>query len=129
MAHYVCVTGGREPDETTLEDVREVLGFLHSFYGGTLRVIHGAARGVDTEAGRVCAERGIPVREFPADWGSGKGAGLERNEKMARVLFSWWGPEHTVEVIAFRGGRGTSHMISTAERLHLPLTVVPDLSQ
>jgi hypothetical protein len=125
VSHYVIVTGGRDADDVTLEDVRVVLTFLNSFYGGTLRVLHGAAKGVDARAAEVCDELGVGVKAFPADWGRGNQAGLERNEKMARLVDSWMGPEHTGEVIAFRGGRGTAHMCSMAERFHIPLTQIP----
>ena len=128
MSHYVIVTGGRDADQETLAHVSAVLDFLNSFYGGTLRVLHGAARGVDARAAEVCEVLGITQRPYPADWGRGNRAGLERNEKMARLVDSWIGPEHTGEVIAFRGGRGTEHMCSMAERFSLPLTRIPDHS-
>ena len=44
----------------------------------------GCARGVDTEAAFIAKMRGIPVKEFPADWDLyGKRAGYIRNAQMA----------------------------------------------
>lgn len=46
-------------------------------------VIHGAARGADTLAGRVAKRLGIPVLEYPAQWRKyGRAAGPIRNQHM-----------------------------------------------
>lgn len=46
-------------------------------------VIHGCARGADSQAGRVAYRLGIPVLEFPAQWDEfGRAAGPIRNKKM-----------------------------------------------
>lgn len=63
---YVLVTGGRKFDDR--QSMTDVLGFLKEFYGDELRVIHGGAPGADLLAKHVCAELGIPCREYPADW-------------------------------------------------------------
>ena len=77
-------------------------------------VIHGAASGADTLAGRWARSRGIPVEEYPADWYparlNGKlhrGAGYARNRQMLRE-----GKPNLV--VAMPGGNGTAHMVRTA---------------
>lgn len=127
MSHYVVITGGRKADEVTREHVEEVLIFLASFYGKALRVLHGDAKGVDAKAAETCMNLHITVKAFPADWeGRGNQAGLERNEKMAKLVNAWCADGHTGEVIAFDGGRGTEHMCSMAEKYGLTLTRIPD---
>ena len=123
MAHYVCICGGRDEDTPEHEAaMRDILWFLKAFYGVGLRVMHGDARGIDRLAGRVAAELEIPVKAYPADWGRGKRGGIERNEYMAGLLVSWEQLEHSTEVIAFPGGRGTAHMSSFSEKLGLNVT-------
>ena len=80
-------------------------------------VIHGAARGADTEAARWCAVRGVPVWPFPADWSKGKGAGIARNQDMLDQAF----PE---QVLAFPGGAGTADMVRRARAAGLPVIEV-----
>lgn len=87
---------------------------------GITQIIHGAARGADTLAGRYGEEIGIPVRSFPADWNQyGKRAGPIRNGEMLK--------RGTPDlVIAFRGpnSRGTQNMINQAEKAGIPVKVV-----
>jgi hypothetical protein len=123
--HYVLVTGGRDADDVVLQEVDDCLTFLHHFYGARLRVMHGAARGVDTKAQEVCERLGIVVKAFPADWGRGKRAGIERNEKMGGLLIKWMAQGHSGEVLAFRGGRGTEHMATFAGQLGIDVTRIP----
>ena len=81
-------------------------------------MIHGAARGADTLAGRWAQDRNIPVREFPAEWRvNGRynnHAGLDRNARMLRH-----GKPDLVA--AFPGGTGTAHMVSIAARADVPV--------
>ena len=47
------------------------------------QVIEGAARGADQMAGEIASGMGIPVVEYPAQWGLyGKAAGNIRNQQM-----------------------------------------------
>lgn len=121
----MLVTGGREADGIVLAEVRDCLRFMGMFYGGTLRVMHGDAKGVDAAAQAACDEFGITCKAYPADWGRGRNAGLERNEKMGGLLISWMRRGHSGEVLAFRGGRGTEHMIRFATNLGLDVTRIP----
>ena len=126
MSHYVCFTGGRDTFGPAVEAaIDDVLHFLHLFYGVGLRVMHGDSEGVDRTAGRLAEARGIPVKAFPADWGRGRGAGPERNKKMAGLLLAWEQLGHSVEVIALPGGRGTEHMVDFSQRLGLNVTHIP----
>ena len=68
----------------------------------------GMARGVDSEARWIAMFRGIPVKEFPANWGLyGKRAGHIRNAQMAdyadALILIWDGKS-----------RGSANMLNTA---------------
>ena len=127
MSHYVLVCGGRDPEPLVCQEVTDCLTWMSAFYGNTLRVLHGGARGVDATAQAVCDELGIQVKAFPADWDThGKSAGPIRNTHMATLLCKWTAQGHTAEVLAFDGGRGTAHMVKTAEDVGLQLTVIPE---
>ncbi|MGY6251723.1 DUF2493 domain-containing protein [Bosea thiooxidans] len=80
-------------------------------------VIHGAARGADTEAARWCAVRGVPVWPCPADWSLGKAAGILRNQWMLENA----SPSH---VLAFPGGNGTADMVRRARAASIPVIEV-----
>jgi hypothetical protein len=60
-------------------------------------IVSGKARGADTLGEQYAKEKGIPVKEFPADWNKyGKAAGPIRNEEMARYadwLIAFWHPD------------------------------------
>ena len=46
-------------------------------------VIHGAARGADSLAGRAADALGMSVEDYPADWSAyGRRAGVLRNQRM-----------------------------------------------
>jgi len=71
-------------------------------------VIHGAAPGADTLAGRWAELRRVPVEAFPADWEKhGRAAGPIRNAPM----LAEGKPDL---VVAFPGGRGTANMCKQA---------------
>lgn len=83
-------------------------------------IIHGAARGADTLAGRYGKEMGKPTSEFPVEWEKlGRSAGPVRNWRMLQEGL----PEL---VIAFRGpnSRGTQNMINQAEKAGVRVIVV-----
>lgn len=82
-------------------------------------VIHGAARGADTEVARWCSVRGVPVWPFPADWKTHQNAaGPIRNQRMLDES----APSH---VLAFPGGTGTADMVRRARAAGLPVIEVP----
>ncbi len=72
-------------------------------------IAHGGAKGADTLANAYALMIGIPVTEYPAQWGEfGKGAGPIRNGRM----LADFKPD---AVIAFPGGRGTADMVARAK--------------
>ena len=78
-------------------------------------IIHGAARGADSLAGRAAKELGIPVRAFPADWNYyGKSAGYIRN----RQMLDEGKPDI---VVAVPGGKGTAMMMKLARSRGIPV--------
>jgi hypothetical protein len=111
----VLVCGGRH-----FSDIVGVIRTLDDFHAEkrfTL-VIHGAANGADRLADRWAQLRGVPVRQFPADWEKyGNGAGPIRNRKM----LCDGKPDL---VIAFRGGRGTADMIEQAQKANVEVQVI-----
>lgn len=76
----------------------------------TITILHGAARGVDTEVSALLASFGFRIAACPAEWEKhGRAAGTIRNESMAR---------YADLVLAFPGGVGTQHMIDVSRQLH-----------
>lgn len=85
-------------------------------------VIHGAARGADTIAGRLAAEFGFAVEPYPADWNKyGKAAGPVRNT----LMLIKGKPD---EVHAFHNdidkSRGTRDMVQQARATGVPVITV-----
>jgi len=81
-------------------------------------VVSGLAKGPDTLGKLWAKERGIPVKEFPADWDTfGRKAGPLRNTQMG---------DYADQLIAFWDGNssGTRHMIKYMQSLNKPVTVV-----
>lgn len=81
-------------------------------------VIHGAARGADSIAGKWAESRGIPCRTFPVtkeEWTQhGRAAGPMRNSRMLRE-------GEPDGVVAFPGQSGTRDMIRQAETWGIPV--------
>ena len=107
----VIIAGGRELTQVRLvEQAVARAGFLIT------EVVSGAARGVDSLGESWAAQRGIPVKRFPADWDTfGSRAGLLRNQEMA---------DYADALIAIPGvGPGTGDMIARAKRKGLQVFV------
>jgi len=82
---------------------------------GLAEIVHGGARGADSMAGEWALARGIPVKEFPADWANeGRSAGPRRNHRMLVE-------GRPDAVIAFPGGRGTANMVAQARAAGIPV--------
>ena len=102
----VIICGSREGLRPGLDiyDAVEASGFRIT------EVVHGGARGVDTQARWWAEANGYPHKPFPIpDWvwdHLGKRAGPIRNKHMAMYADA---------CIAFPGGRGTQSMIEQAE--------------
>lgn len=110
----LLVCGGR--DYTNKVQAFAALDEVHTSFGIT-EIIEGGARGAD-RLGREWAQvRGIPYTTFPADWEThGKSAGFIRNEEMAKSR-----PDGC---LAFPGGAGTRHMVTTAMRYGIPVECI-----
>jgi hypothetical protein len=97
----LVVTGGRDYCET--KRIFAALDELHS-RKPVSALIEGEARGLDVRAKAWAKRRGIPVREFPADWGRyDKAAGGIRNQQMIDEGRPDYG-------LVFPGGAGTADM-------------------
>ena len=82
MDHRYIVTGSRD---WYCPDVAErVLHAILARHGdGSMIVVHGAAKGVDTAFSHICKRYGIREDPHPADWiGLGSKAGPIRNQAM-----------------------------------------------
>lgn len=83
-------------------------------------IIHGAARGADTLAGRYSGEAGIPVRTFPAEWDLyGNRAGPIRNTRMLRE-----GQPDMVIAFPTASSRGTRDMITQSRKAGVEVMVM-----
>jgi len=104
----VIIAGGRDYVPTfrhiaRLDTLKEQLPITE--------VVCGMANGADCFGYLWAKMRGIPVREFPADWTQhGKAAGHLRNAQMAA---------YGQALVAFRGGKGTANMLDQAAKCGL----------
>lgn len=110
----MLVTGGRDYNDRSA--VFATLDQLDAEHCIEL-VIHGAAKGADTEAARWCSLRKVPSWPCPADWSQGKAAGVLRNQWMLTET----SPTHCV---AFPGGTGTADMVRRARAANVPVIEV-----
>lgn len=88
--------------------------------GTEVEIVSGKAKGADEAGEKYAALRGNTVKEFPADWSKGKGAGYARNVDMAK-----YAAQNNGLLVAFWDGesKGTKHMIDQAEKYGLDLHV------
>ena len=85
--------------------------------GESIEVVSGKARGADELGERYAAERGFPIKLFPAEWETyGNRAGVIRNAEMAGYADT---------LIAFWDGysSGTKNTIHLAEKKRLRVFV------
>lgn len=111
----IIVAGGREFNNYNL--VKEKLDY---FIGNNnqVEIVSGKAKGADSLGEKYAKEKGLPVKEFPADWDQyGKKAGFIRNSQMA---------EYGTHLVAFWDGKsaGTKMMIGLAKDKGLKVRVV-----
>lgn len=87
---------------------------------GSLVVISGAARGVDTCAADFALVHNLQLLEYPADWDKyGKAAGPIRNKQMLDE-----GKPDLVVAFLAEGSRGTANMIKQAEEAGVTVKVI-----
>lgn len=104
----LLICGGRD-----YSDLGEIYNVIAGIFPEV--VIHGAARGADSIAGKVADELGLETEVYPAEWDKyGKSAGYRRNAQMLKE------GEPTV-VVAFPGGKGTQMMIDLAKKDGVPV--------
>ena len=114
----VLVCGGRDyTDEKRLFD-------LLDFNRGKIRmIVHGAAKGADTLAGKWAATRLVPCLRVPAEWEKfGKRAGAVRNRLMLALV-------EVDLVVAFPGGAGTKMMMELARKDGVRVIDVADIDR
>lgn len=112
MSFRVLVCGSRHWTDEAL--IWEVLALRQPDV-----VIHGAARGADSMAGRWARKHGVEELPFPARWDrDGKGAGPKRNRRMLVE-----GQPDLVLAFAddLAKSRGTANMVSQSQRHGVPL--------
>jgi hypothetical protein len=82
-------------------------------------VVHGAARGADSIAGRVAKALGLTVTAVPADWNTyGKAAGAVRNKEMLGMA-----PDRVYAFRCLGESKGTDNMIQIAQKAGVPVAV------
>lgn len=112
----ILVCGGR--DYANRAQLFQTLDRVHAKAPITT-IVHGAARGADSLAGRWAAERGVRCEVYPADWQrDGKRAGYIRNQRMLDA-------SRPDAVVAFPGGPGTADMVRLAQQRGLNILRVP----
>jgi hypothetical protein len=109
----VIIAGGRN-----FSDYEKLKSFCDEILSDNtgIEIVSGKASGADNLGEQYAKEKGYPVKEFPADWKLGRGAGHIRNTQMAN---------YSDTLIAFWDGKskGTKHMIETAREKGLSVNV------
>ena len=83
-----------------------------------IEIVSGTANGADKLGEKYAAEKGLAVKQFPADWDKhGKKAGYLRNKQLA---------EYATHCVCFWDGKsnGTKIMIELCKKLNIPCRVV-----
>lgn len=115
----VVVTGGR--DYADAAAVARTLDKVHAVHVIST-LVHGAATGADTLAGKWAKSKGVPCKAVPvkpADWEAhGPAAGPKRNQAM----LDRFKPDL---LVAFPGGAGTADCVRRARKAGIVVLVVP----
>lgn len=108
----VLVCGGRDFSDRSF--LFAVLDRVHAKRTIAM-IVEGGARGADSLARAWAESRSVPVATVAADWERyGSRAGPVRNCKMLRE-------QKPDFVVAFAGGRGTSHMVTISKQAGVPV--------
>ena len=111
----VIIAGGREFNNYDLlcESCNKELATFES-----IEIVSGGAKGADKLGEQYANENGYDIKKFLPEWAKyGKGAGVKRNEEMAKyaeVLIAFWDGK----------SKGTKSMIDLAKRYGLKVKVV-----
>lgn len=128
-AHIAIVTGGRGYNLTDSD--REWLNMMWERFGFTI-VLHGdCPTGVDRQAAAWARSLGLCDAACPAPWkeweeryGNPRGAGPERNHRMAQACRL---PMYAV-CLAFPGGAGTASMKKNARLFNIEVVEAPRIA-
>ena len=105
----VIIAGGRD-----FSDYEKLKSFCDETLSDKtdIEIVSGKAKGADSLGEQYAKEKNYPVKEFPADWKLGRGAGYIRNTQMANysdMLICFWDGK----------SKGTKNMIDTARNKSL----------
>jgi hypothetical protein len=122
--YCILVCGGRNYDdrEKLFEMLEQSLQAV-TLAGRSFTLVHGGAAGADSLSDewatvrKICNEGGV-VKVYKADWQThGRAAGPIRNIKMLTE-------SKPDLIIAFKGGRGTAHMMQIGKAAGVPILEV-----
>ena len=111
----IIIAGGRDEsiNHERLVWLNDIMETFDPDKKGSVEIVSGAARGIDTFAIAYARACGLIAEVFPANWDThGKAAGPIRNRQMA---------EYADVCILFPGGRGTANMKSEATKAGLTI--------
>jgi hypothetical protein len=110
----VIIAGGRDFNDYEL--LKEKCDYYLQNYSD-VEIVCGLAAGADSLGLRYAKERGFKVKEFPADWSLGRGAGHIRNQQMGK---------YGTHLILFWDGvsKGSASMKKIAEKEGLKIKIV-----
>lgn len=109
----IIVCGGRN-----YRDSGRIYLTLEEYVREEPSIVHGAALGADSLAGREAAALGLSIEPRPAEWDRhGKAAGPIRNQEMVDAGADL--------LIAFGGGVGTADCIRRARKAGIPVRQEP----
>ena len=115
--YKIIIAGGRDFADYDLlkRKLDRIISEKSSLFA--IEIVTGKAKGADALGEQYAYERHYGIKEFPADWTTGKSAGFIRNGKMA---------EYADACICFWDGqsKGTKHMIGLAKSHGLQLRVI-----
>lgn len=118
----LIVAGSRDLDEELVYAELVKLRIQNHDIVQATEIVSGCAKGADT-AGEMYGDfYDIPVKKFPAKWGSlGKRAGLIRNEEMGEYA------DCAIVFMKMGGSRGSQHMIDTMKKLGKPVFIFDEI--
>jgi hypothetical protein len=109
----VIIAGGRD-----FSDYEKLKNYCDEILSNKsdVEIVSGVAKGADLLGEKYAEENNYSLKQFPADWKLGRGAGHIRNTQMANYADT---------LIAFWDGKskGTKHMIETAREKGLSVNV------
>jgi hypothetical protein len=115
MSKTLLVAGSRDYEGPMYWDTFDQLSYVLDMPFDV--IIHGGARGIDTEAGRWAESKGKEVIVYPADWKTyGKRAGYIRNAEMSYQCHA--------AILVWNGySKGTKNMMDILLERKLPFAL------